>query len=405
MQGHLPPAVLLKLDTATAGSASQPVYFKDGKPVAATHKIESDVPADAKFSDTVYTHPSLGVTAGTFKSVTVNAQGHVTAGSNPTTLAGYGITDAVKNDDSRLTDSRPASDVSAWAKAESKPTYTKAEVGLGNVDNTADASKNVAMATKLQTYKEGSTSETYGTQYPLFAQWDNTGKILKLVCTGYTVKADSASVADSANAVAWSNVSSKPASYTPSEHNHDDLYAKKEDVNFFETTSVTNPAGKVYTYHYGLSNLNDNDGYYIGYSYTPNSTIRIADGKLYISAREVRSLYGYKIYEEYQNSGDDTWYNRLYFNIGKGPITKSDGNNIYGPSMIIKYYNFDSSTSGPGSSLDEIYVNFPEKSGTLATTDDLPDFNVPRKTPLNLSTVGITTKMYRIILEQINARM
>lgn len=34
-------------------------------------------------------------TAGTFRSVTVNAKGLVTAGTNPTTLAGYGITDAV----------------------------------------------------------------------------------------------------------------------------------------------------------------------------------------------------------------------------------------------------------------------------------------------------------------------
>ena len=46
------------------------------------------------FSDTEYSHPSSGVTAGTYRSVTVNAQGHVTAGTNPTTLAGYGITDA-----------------------------------------------------------------------------------------------------------------------------------------------------------------------------------------------------------------------------------------------------------------------------------------------------------------------
>ena len=41
-----------------------------------------------------YTHPNSGVTAGTYKSVTVNAAGHVTAGTNPTTLSGYGITDA-----------------------------------------------------------------------------------------------------------------------------------------------------------------------------------------------------------------------------------------------------------------------------------------------------------------------
>lgn len=43
-----------------------------------------------------YTHPESGVAAGTYKSVTVDAQGHVTAGSNPNTLEGYGITDALK---------------------------------------------------------------------------------------------------------------------------------------------------------------------------------------------------------------------------------------------------------------------------------------------------------------------
>ena len=37
---------------------------------------------------------TTGVTAGTYKSVTVDAQGRITAGTNPTTLAGYGITDA-----------------------------------------------------------------------------------------------------------------------------------------------------------------------------------------------------------------------------------------------------------------------------------------------------------------------
>ena len=37
---------------------------------------------------------TTGVTAGTYKSVTVDQWGRVTGGSNPTTLAGYGITDA-----------------------------------------------------------------------------------------------------------------------------------------------------------------------------------------------------------------------------------------------------------------------------------------------------------------------
>lgn len=229
-------------------------------------------------SDTKYSHPSSGVTAGTYRSVTVNAQGHVTAGTNPTTIAGYGITDAytktqtdnkiatavasaghlkrtivdtlpavdsadvntiymvakasgavgssdkngydeymlivsgdvkkfekigdsavdltnyaTKTDATNAANTAvsnaaknyataaqgtkadnavqsvkigtkeyksgttvtlpaypttlPASDVPAWAKASTKPTYTKSEVGLGNVNNTADADKSVKYAT------------------------------------------------------------------------------------------------------------------------------------------------------------------------------------------------------------------------------------------------------------------
>ena len=44
-----------------------------------------------------------GVAAGTYKSVTVDVKGRVTAGSNPTTISGYGITDAVnKNGDTMI---------------------------------------------------------------------------------------------------------------------------------------------------------------------------------------------------------------------------------------------------------------------------------------------------------------
>ncbi len=41
--------------------------------------------------------PSGVVTTGTYKSVTVDTYGRVTAGTNPTTLSGFGITDAVLN--------------------------------------------------------------------------------------------------------------------------------------------------------------------------------------------------------------------------------------------------------------------------------------------------------------------
>lgn len=45
-------------------------------------------------NNTVYTHPNSGATAGTYRSVTVNAQGHVTAGSNPTVTVAQGGTGA-----------------------------------------------------------------------------------------------------------------------------------------------------------------------------------------------------------------------------------------------------------------------------------------------------------------------
>ncbi len=44
----------VKLDTATAGSATKPVYISGGKPVACTHSLGKDVPANAVFTDHTY---------------------------------------------------------------------------------------------------------------------------------------------------------------------------------------------------------------------------------------------------------------------------------------------------------------------------------------------------------------
>lgn len=103
-------------------------------------------------------------------------------------------------------------------KANSSHTHTKAQVGLGNVDNTADSAKSVKAAAKLQTYKQGSTTETYGDSYPIYAQWYGSDVFLK--CDNYIVWTDRAYVSNSANAVAWGNVTGKPSTFTPSSHTH-----------------------------------------------------------------------------------------------------------------------------------------------------------------------------------------
>lgn len=66
----------VKLDTATAGSATKPVYFSGGKPVACTYELKKTVPADAVFTD------------HTYGAATASALGLVKIGSNLTIASG-----------------------------------------------------------------------------------------------------------------------------------------------------------------------------------------------------------------------------------------------------------------------------------------------------------------------------
>lgn len=135
----------IKLDSS-AGSATQPVYFKDGKPVATTYTLNKTVPADAKFTDTdTWRGIQNNLTSDSTDQSLSAAQGKALK-----TLIDGKAPSSHTHTKSQITDfptSMPASDVSAWAKAATKPSYTKAEVGLGNVDNTADKDKNVKFAT------------------------------------------------------------------------------------------------------------------------------------------------------------------------------------------------------------------------------------------------------------------
>lgn len=84
------------LDTATYLTANQTITLSGDASGSGTTGITVTLPNIAS--------------AGTYRSVTVNAKGQVTAGTNPTTLSGYGITDAV------------ASTSFTWANLGSKPT-------------------------------------------------------------------------------------------------------------------------------------------------------------------------------------------------------------------------------------------------------------------------------------------
>lgn len=159
------------------------------------HTVNSDVPANAKFTDTVYTHPNSGVTAGTYKSVTVNAQGHVTAGTNPTTLSGYGITDAkIANGVITL----GANSITPLTSHQSLANYyTKSEVNsqISSIPKFAIAvvtdlpTSNISNTT-IYLKKTGDESQNLYTEYIYVnSKWEQLGT-QKLDLSGYLTKTD-----------------------------------------------------------------------------------------------------------------------------------------------------------------------------------------------------------------------
>ena len=75
--------------TITPNAANDAITFASSY-VDTTYSAGTDL----GLNETTFNHKNSGVTKGTYRSVTVNERGHVTAGTNPTTLGGYGITDA-----------------------------------------------------------------------------------------------------------------------------------------------------------------------------------------------------------------------------------------------------------------------------------------------------------------------
>lgn len=114
-------------------------------------------------------------------------------------------------------------------------THTKAQVGLGNVDNTADANKSVKHATTADSATTAGTatnvSATQGTDDAARHVWfsDSATETKRAysdkfkynpVTNNLTVNVTGN--AATASSVAWGNVTGKPSTYAPSAHNHDD---------------------------------------------------------------------------------------------------------------------------------------------------------------------------------------
>lgn len=133
----------------------------------------------------LYTHPTYTSRASGFYKITVDELGHVSDVSavGKTDVVSLGIAPAEhSHTKSEITDfptSMPASDVSAWAKAPTKPAYTADEVGAISQDNLQNAI-NEALAQAKASGEFDGTSVTHS--------WNGT--VLSITSASGTSSAD-----------------------------------------------------------------------------------------------------------------------------------------------------------------------------------------------------------------------
>lgn len=128
------------LDGATSGTGAGNLLLLDGSGLAPSSIL-----------------PASGVTAGTFRSVTVDAKGRVTAGTLPTTRAGYGITDVPTINgtsatgtwsidiNGNATTATTATTAGKWTTARNL-TMTGQVLGTVSIDGSANASLSAQLA-------------------------------------------------------------------------------------------------------------------------------------------------------------------------------------------------------------------------------------------------------------------
>lgn len=134
--------------TSSAGSATQPVYFSDGKPVATTYTLGKSVPANAVFTDTnTWRGVQNNLTSDATDQSLSAAQGKVLKGLvDGKAPASHTHSQYYDSTISRTKGTVLAAPASANGGATFR-TLTKSDVGLGSVDNTADSTKSVKYAT------------------------------------------------------------------------------------------------------------------------------------------------------------------------------------------------------------------------------------------------------------------
>ena len=203
-------AITLKGDDSTSDS----VTLKGAGATTVTTDEAGNILVTSK--DTVYTHPTSGVKAGDYTKVTVDANGHVTQGTNPNTLAGYGITDAIQKG-TKFGDA----DITGMNASKLTGTIDIARLPHGALERCKVVTDDVTRF-KLTT-KEVQVGDT--------VKVTSTGKMYFVIDDSKLSTEEGYEIytAGSATSVPWSGVTGKPEEFKPEAHKH-----PMSDVNGLE---------------------------------------------------------------------------------------------------------------------------------------------------------------------------
>lgn len=173
-------------------------------------------------SSKTYVTLAKAVKTVTISEATENGKISLTVDGNKTTVPIHGLGSAAYTE------------ASAYSPA--NHTHTKAQIGLGNVDNTADANKSVKHATTAD------SATSAGTATNVASSGEGTDDVARHVWFSHSATETKRAYSDkfkynpvtnnltvnvtgnaaTASSVAWGNVTGKPSTYAPSAHKHDD---------------------------------------------------------------------------------------------------------------------------------------------------------------------------------------
>lgn len=216
--------------SSSAGSATQPVYFNDGKPVATTYTLGKSVPASAVFTDTnTWRGVQNNLTSDATDQSLSAAQGKVLKG-----LVDGKAPSGHTHDDRYYTESEIDSKLSGKANNHSHPYLPLAGGTMsGTITFAAIGDKGTSAGLAFSGSTDGAGiyyQTTAGDQGNLvlnltddencYLQIAKNGAFKSYFSPDGVFHGSVAGNASSASSVAWSNVTGKPSTFTPASHTH-----------------------------------------------------------------------------------------------------------------------------------------------------------------------------------------